>query len=188
MKGLSELAEGLQKAAGIQAMGEGAGTGYRLPCRWIPAPLELLLEGSRVPSRYVSSPSEEGCKELLNATSEPPPGPRVRLLTRAEAFQDPAAAGREMGWAEPEGGGDRSRRVRPVSSKLRPEQPPRREFKPPRDNSGRFYDSGRNPLWRKAWALGVRRAISHGQSAGNSSKLVQLLEGRTRAQRKNSRV
>ena len=49
VKGLSELAEGLQKAAGIEAMGERGGMGYRLPCRWIPAPLELLLEGSRVP-------------------------------------------------------------------------------------------------------------------------------------------
>ena len=69
-----------------------------------------------------------------------------------------------------------------------PEQPPGREFKPPRDKSGRFYDSGRNYLWWKALALGVPRAILHGQSTGNISKLVQLLEGRTREQMKNIRV
>ncbi|KAM9591233.1 uncharacterized protein ACIBXB_006106 [Morphnus guianensis] len=149
VKGLSELTEGVQKAACVQAM-------YDRGQQGIPMTAPGAIDRNR----------------------QNPQGPAAHVLTWEEVLHSIVVYGREMGWTEPSGGTEGSRKVRPASCKPRPLERSRS-----RGRADRNYDPERNDLWQKALALGAPRAMLDGQSTDDIRRLVELLEGKAREQR-----
>ncbi|KAM9591235.1 uncharacterized protein ACIBXB_006110 [Morphnus guianensis] len=119
----------------------------------------------------------ERIQGAIDRNRQNPQGPAAHVMTWAEVPHSIVVHGHEMGWAEPSGGTEGGRKVRPASCKPRPER------SRTRGGSDRDYDPGRDGLWRKALALGAPRAVLHGQSADDIRELVELLEGKAREQR-----
>ena len=180
VKGLSELAEGVQKAACVQAMDERGQHGIPMAAPVDPSHLRPLLRGLPDTLKIHVESLGERIQGTIERNRRAPQNPE-QVLTWGEALHRRVTYGREMGWSDPGGGPDGNKRVwqsiRNSLSKQTPSPTPR-QTEPSRRKSEKAHDLERNDLWRKALALGAPRTMLHGQPTSHIHWLVTLLEGK----------
>ena len=132
IKGLSDLAEGVQKAACIQAMYE---RGRQSPPMAAPVDsvhLRLLIKGLLDALKiYVQSLKEE-IQGAIDRNKQNTRSPPEHVLTWVEILHNVVTHGREMGWVDPSGSPCRSRTVRKTSRAEPLQGPPPTRPPPPR--------------------------------------------------------
>lgn len=123
---LSELSEGVQKAACIQAMYEKGQQGIPVAAPVNPTHLRPLIRGlPNTLKMYVQSLREK-IQLAVELNQQNPQNPVAHVLTWSEMLHNIVTYRREMGWPGPGGGStDKSRRVGPARRKPCPRWPPR---------------------------------------------------------------
>ncbi|KAK4810107.1 hypothetical protein QYF61_008083 [Mycteria americana] len=124
IRGLSELAEGVQKAACIQVMYEREQQGIPMAAPVDPAHLRPLIRGLPDALKIHVQSLRERLQTAIERNWQNPPSPPAHVLTWAETLHSIATHGCDMGWMDPGGDADGSRRVRQASFESCPGQPP----------------------------------------------------------------
>lgn len=121
VKGLSELVEGVQKAACIQAIFEKGWQRIPMAAPMDPTHLQPLIRGLLDTLKIHVQSLRKNIQTAVECNQQNPQNPLTHVLGRNAAQH---SHGCEMGWTNPGGGADKSRRVRQASHEPHPGQPP----------------------------------------------------------------